>query len=219
MLNYPPGVNRVIRKVVWYAFLIGAAVEFSLASAGYHAVALTGWLDFAFCTLAAAVILSEAAAHVGWRMAALAGVIVVTVSGAVAWLGAPRAGLCYTPAFGPLLANRLPLVLPLLWWALAGGWYLVWHRALPVFDARVVALLVAGALLLTDWLLEPFAARRYYWTWAQGAAPGLNYLGWLALAFILARVVPLRGDSKPDNLYRPLTVTLALAALFLTARF
>ncbi|MDR1303590.1 MAG: carotenoid biosynthesis protein [Verrucomicrobiales bacterium] len=216
-------MNRAIRNICWHLFLACAALEFIISTVRTHAApwpALTVWVDFTFFALAAAVVLCEAAAHAGWRPALLALLIISTVSGAACWFGASYLRLTYTPMLGPLIARTLPLAVPLLWWSLIGGGYLVWHRVLPLFDARMVAFLTAISALTVGWLLEPFATRvKFYWTWEHGAAPWQYYLGWLALAFILARVVPLQGDSQPVSCRRPLTVTLVMAAWFALGRW
>ncbi|MDR2462735.1 MAG: hypothetical protein LBD30_03030 [Verrucomicrobiales bacterium] len=207
-----------MKKIFWWLFLAWSALELTVSAARFQSAgipALPSLIDFVFFTLAAAVILFEAASHVGWRKTWLAFFIVVTVSGAAFRLGAPRLGLACTPTMGLLIADSLPLALPLLWWSLIGGFYLTYHRVLPIFDARVVALLVALSALTVGWLLEPFASRlKHYWLWEQGSAPWLYWLGWLVLAFALARIIPLRGDSKPTGCQKPLTVTLILAVLF-----
>jgi hypothetical protein len=214
-------MNRKFRQAVWLAFLAWAALELVTSGAKFRPAscpALPPWIDFGFFALAAAVILFEAAAHVGWRTGWLAFAIVGVTSGGACWLAARRFGPEITPMLGPMIGG-LPLALPLLWWAMIGGLYLLYHCLLPLFDARVVALLTGVSSLVLYALLEPFASQhKFYWLWPGGKAPWLAYFGWLLLAFGLARLAPLKGDSKPAGWRRPLTVIAALAAVFVSGR-
>jgi uncharacterized membrane protein len=211
-------MNRNIRNISWYLFLAWSALELAINLGKFKSAALPAlpaWIDFVFYTLAAANILFEAAAHVGWKKTWLSFLIVGAVGGGACYFGSTRIGPAYTPLMGPLIANTLPLALPLLWWTVIGGFYLLFRYLLPIFDPRVLALLTAVATLLFYTLLEPFAARvKLYWIWNQGSAPWLNYFSWLLLAFALARIIPLKGDSAPADFKRPLIAILIMLLIF-----
>ena len=89
----------------------------------------------------------------------------------------------YGDVLGPKLWG-IPLVIGVNWMlvvyavcssldAVAGRW--------PVAPRAVVA---AAALVLLDVLIEPVAIELDYWTWAAGAPPTQNYVGWFGVGLI-----------------------------------
>jgi len=210
-------MNRKAAQFLWYAFLAWAIIELTVSVGKFKSTVwptLPAWLDFTFFALAAANVLLLASEHVGSRKAWLSFFIVTILSGTACYLGRDFVNLSYTPLMGPMIGGSLPLALPLLWWALVGSLYLLYRYILPIFDARVLALLTAVSILVFDWLLEPFAWRiKYYWIWNHGEIPWQNYFAWLILAFLLARLVPLKGASAPAGYQKPLSVILVLLAV------
>ncbi|MDR0533696.1 MAG: carotenoid biosynthesis protein [Verrucomicrobiales bacterium] len=211
-----------IKTLTWYAFLVWAVIELAISVGNFKSSAwpaLPSWLDFIFFALAAANILLLAAEHVGRRKAWLSFFIVTVLSGAACYFGRDFVNLSYTPLMGPMIVGSVPLALPLLWWTVVGGFYLVYRYVLPVFDARVLALMISVSVLVFDWILEPFAWRiKFYWLWNHGTVPWQNYFVWLLLSFVLARLVPLKGDSSPAGYQKPIIVISVMLAVFILTR-
>ncbi|MFJ1461418.1 carotenoid biosynthesis protein [Nocardia sp. N2S4-5] len=112
---------------------------------------------------------------------------------------------CYGYAqgrLGPAVAD-VPLLIPLAW---TGGLYPVWvvaNRLSSVAAVRI--LLTAVGAVGWDLFLDPQMVADGQWTWCspQPGLPGLaeipytNYLGWFAVATVMAALLELLGRRYP----------------------
>ncbi|WP_374111217.1 carotenoid biosynthesis protein [Nocardia sp. JCM 34519.1] len=112
---------------------------------------------------------------------------------------------CYDYAvgrIGPALAG-VPLLVPLAW---TGGLYPVWVVAGLLAQRRAVRIgLTAIGAVGWDLFLDPQMVADGQWTWCA-SAPGLpgiaqipytNYLGWLAVALVMAGLLSLLEQVSP----------------------
>jgi len=203
-MPYHGDMNRKIRQFFWYAFLVFAVLEFVAGVVKFgseQCPSLPMWLDLVFFSLAAINVLYFVAGHVGAMKARLSFGIVIVIVGAICWFEARHTDFDFTAKAEPMLFGTVPVMLLLMWWSVIGAAYLFWHRVLPLYDARVVALLTTTVATAMDFLLQPGAGWLHYFTW------------FLAFFFI-ARVLPLKGDSKPVDGLKPLAVLVIFAVIF-----
>jgi uncharacterized membrane protein len=103
-----------------------------------------------------------------------------------------------------------------------------WLRRLPPY----VWMAIVGALATTAWdmMIDPIAVSQGWWLWTEGGAyapyvkngvPISNFLGWLAVSFLINMIYRLVADTVPRprrslslSIYGPLTL---YASLFLTS--
>jgi putative membrane protein len=97
--------------------------------------------------------------------------------------GVPFGAYGYTTLLGPRWLERVPLVIPLSWFAMAVPSYALALRALP--DAGRVRRVVLASLVLVAWdlALDPAMSHATkYWVWGQAGSyygmPLHNLLGW-----------------------------------------
>lgn len=177
--------------------------------------------DMVFLALAAALLGLWLGARVGAARAWLLFGWVILGSGVVEWVGVhhawPFGEYHYTGHLGPELAGSLPLAVPLAWWVIMLPAYLSAQAALALIFAppkksagdppvvspwprRLLAAATALGAVAMDFALEPAAETRRYWSWVSSGpwygVPGRNFLGWAALAFILALGMQLIAGKK-----------------------
>jgi uncharacterized membrane protein len=128
--------------------------------------------------------------------------------------GFPFGEYGYSGDLGPRLAG-VPVVVPLAWTWMAWPAWLAAVRITRSPAARVA--LAAVGLAAWDLFLDPQMVAEGYWTWADPhpALPGVpgvpvgNYLGWLAVALVMAALLRVtaaehsppgaRGGHGPDD--------------------
>lgn len=100
--------------------------------------------------------------------------------------GFPFGTYFYGTVLGPKLWNT-PLLIGINWTLVTYCSNEVLRRVSPAWTP-VWALVLLGALLptLLDVLIEPVAIRLVFWTWAGGAPPIQNYIGWFAVSLIIS---------------------------------
>ncbi|GAA5058781.1 carotenoid biosynthesis protein [Nocardia callitridis] len=175
--------------------------------------------------LSAATALTHAATTRGARFA-IGLLVAVSGVGLVAEIIGTTTGYpfgCYayaTAGLGPAVAG-VPLVIALAW---TGGLYPVWMVAGAVADrtSNRIALTAVGAVGW-DLFLDPQMVADGRWTWCDEGSglPGLpaipytNYLGWFAVALLmavllttLARRFPPLSDPAPTAMFVPIAVFL-----------
>jgi uncharacterized membrane protein len=118
----------------------------------------------------------------------------------------------YTVALGPSI-GAVPVLIPLAWFALAYPTSVLvdlvagrWVGGSTGGPRRLVALAVAGALLMAAWdvALDPILSGPTYraWVWEAsgtvGAVPAQNYLGWAATAFAIYLAFRLVARRVPE---------------------
>jgi putative membrane protein len=141
--------------------------------------------------------------------------------------GVPFGTYSYAGSLGPTVFG-VPWVIPLAWTMMAWpAWLvadrlvadrLVADRLVPDTPARIA---VAGwALASWDVFLDPQMVDAGHWTWAGGAIPLTNYVGWLgvalAIAALLSRVDVRSGHAGTGYDDRPM-YTLYLWTYFSSA--
>lgn len=212
----------------WSATAVGAAVAAVAAQITYPLV-VGGALDVVTVAVVGLLALAAAAHACATRSVPWAlGFVLITAGLGLAFevvgtaTGFPFGCYSYaTERLGPSVAG-VPLVVPLAW---TGGFYPVWcavgvvakrwSRG-PLFRIGLVAVTVTG----WDLYLDPQMVAAGYWSWCS-TVPGLpglapipvtNYLGWLAVALVMATAVEVltrrtRGGDLPS---KAVAVPLAL---------
>lgn len=74
----------------------------------------------------------------------------------------------------------------------------------------VFALSGAAAPTALDVLIEPVAIRLGYWSWARGTPPIENYVGWFAVAFLIAVAYRFLITNETRNPMAPVLLGLQL---------
>jgi len=176
--------------------------------------------DFLFLALAAALLGLWLGARVGAARAWALFAWVVIGTGLVEWVGLshglPFGEYHYSYHFGPELAGRLPLAVPLAWWVVVLPVYLSAQAALSLIFApkknsaaprqtspwpiRLLALTTALGGVAMDFGMEPAAVMRRYWTWVSSGpwygVPWMNFFGWVVVVFALALGMQLLAGKK-----------------------
>ena len=126
-----------------------------------------------------------------WLPAAMA---VFVVSLAVEYYGAcrglPFGTYVYSPLLGYSIGGKVPLVVPLNWFAMGLASYLLSATLLP--SAFCVRQIVTAAFLLSwDLALDPAMSHvTHYWHWQETGAyygvPWLNFVGWLVTGVLIS---------------------------------
>lgn len=229
--------------LVWTAFIaviwscgIGDGVFTKTVGNGDLRAALE-WLigvgDIVWITLAAANIhlwLAETEGLAAARRWALIVIIGVAALAALSvWSGFPLGAIRYSPPLGVKL-GPVPLGLPLLWFALIIGARQTVLRVWPGAGQAQLAAAVGGLALLTDFNLEPVAAKiRGFWFWSASAPfkpplfdpPWTNYAAWAGVAAALTFALREQRVAAGTRVSaaRPVTIFVVLNAVFLAANF
>jgi putative membrane protein len=121
--------------------------------------------------------------------------------------GVPFGAYSYSGLLGPAWLERVPVVIPLSWFAMALPAYALARRVHPV---SVPARIGFGSIVLLSWdlALDPaMSAATRYWEWgATGpyyGMPWLNLLGWYATGVVLMGVLVWRDDGWVARLPLP----------------
>lgn len=209
-------VNRVLRGPGWVtqrAVIVAAvpAMLLVLVQIAYpltHGVARDR-VTVAVVLLSAATALVHAGLTRGVRWAAGL-LVIVSGIGLIAEIVGTTTGVpfgCYEYASGRLGAAvaEVPLVVPLAW---TGGVYPVWVAVrLASSRAGVRVSLTALGVVGWDLFLDPQMVADGQWRWNSGlpGLPGLgqipytNYLGWFAVALVMAGLLELWDRTAPDS--------------------
>ncbi len=228
-------MSRVRRTLAfrWYVRLVGFSI---LGSALSKATSLDPGLiapvaSILTLTLAVACVarpILASAGRIGWLVLAAILAIGATAEIVGLYTGWPFGAYEYTGRWLPSLTlpggRSFPAALPFAWLMMAAGGYLA---ALKLGAGKAAP--VAGALLATlaDLAIEPAATGPLgYWTWSEsqpvsgwlGAAPLLNYAGWLLTSLMAGGVLSLAGVRKCEDPEPGLVLALhvgLMAALWL----
>jgi len=176
-----------------------------------------GWGDFIFLLVGAALVTRSYARIMGWQRTGQALGLTALITGSLEALGTKTGwifGSYLYPHgnFGPLLADVLPLAIPLAWWCVLGGAWAVlglWQRKngnLPLLSTLVLASLIA---VWVDFGLEPVAFHiRQYWLWDIAAGgfyygvPLFNFISWAGVS-LLTLALLVRWDLLPQPTPKP----------------
>lgn len=234
------------QSLVWSFFLADSLLLLLIVPGEIGAAQLRAWLpagstrtallqilpalDASWITLAAINTYLFLVATEGLATARRWTLLILTLSGSLAWANArtgfPFGPLVFTDNLGLRLAHVLPFTLPLLWLVLLVNGRSVllflWPRAHPLTLAAGSGLLAT----LIDLNLEPVAWKmRAWWLWyplardAPAWPPLRNSLAWFTLAFILTGL--LRGDrmiaARPSFPLRPFLILALLNGVCLAA--
>lgn len=178
----------------WVAGIPGAAQTYAIVYA--HIGQVQVW--FLWAILAAALI-----RRTGWRWVpaflALYSLSFLSEFAGTSY-GIPFGGYAYGPLLGPTWFDRVPIVIPLSWFAMALPSYAL---AAPIGLARgrvAHVALASGLLVAWDLALDPaMSALTPYWIWSESGPyygmPWLNLLGWYLTALVLmGALAALRAD-------------------------
>jgi len=101
----------------------------------------------------------------------------------------------YTDRMGPKLSGPLPVVVPLMWFAICylGGSMtdlLVSGLSLPAAAVPPVrAVAAAGIVTLFDMVIDPIAVAEKRWVWEKPGGyhgiPASNFIGWFAIVLVI----------------------------------
>lgn len=188
--------------------------------------------DIAWITLAAINVHGSIAESEGLRAARRWALIVcgggLMVSAVSVLAGYPLGAIRYGTALGMKL-GPVPWGVPLLWFVLVIGGRAAVLRAFPRAGNAWVAVATGALIALTDFNLEPAAAKlRGFWSWLANPPslppifdpPRMNYGAWFVFGTLLAwmlredRVVP---DSQSRS-WKPVIIFALFNAVFLLAR-
>lgn len=125
--------------------------------------------------------------HQDWNKSFLIFGILTFLIGMTAEIIGVKTGLIFGDyIYGPVLGLKLmevPLIIGVNWLILAYMWGKLGAdlNIPPVFSAIVASI----GMVAMDFLIEPVAIALDFWAWTSGDIPISNYLGWLAVAFII----------------------------------
>ncbi len=142
-------------------------------------------------------------------------------------------GLLEFPGGEPAIAGGVPVSVPLLWWLVVGGGFLVVEGFWGDLRAGVSAYTALVAVLMASMILPVVGRLRDYWRWPAPANPaaaaffGMPWVvlaGWFTLALALALGLVMLGDNRSSaeerrrrQAWAPAAVLLALTAVCLGA--
>lgn len=195
------GSDRLIRVVRWVLGANAALIVFSLAGTASRLYGPAPDLDYATIasvmaiatiSLGSLVALLLMVRSQGWRSVLLLLALCAIIAGGLEYLstitGFPFGQYHYTDALGPLLFDRVPLLIPIAWFMMMYPALQIGHRLRlgPVHLG-----LFAGAMLMVwDFALDPamttgFAA----WVWDHTGwyydIPPQNFPAWFATAWLI----------------------------------
>jgi uncharacterized membrane protein len=202
--------NRDLRAALEWLIGVGDIVWITLAAANTHL-----WLAET----------EGLATARRWALTVLGGA--AALAALSVWTGFPLGAIRYSAPLGVKL-GPVPLGLPLLWFALIIGARQIVLRIWPKAGPTQLAAMVGGLALLTEYNLEPVAAKvRGFWFWSASTPfapplftpPWTNYAAWAvaaaALTFALREERVAAGTRV--SAARPLTIFVVLNAVFLVA--
>jgi uncharacterized membrane protein len=232
---------RMVMWLHWFLTIVFAATFVLVAVMLFKPLKLpgdAGWPEALLLVSGVACTITSATRRLPLQNVLLATFIIIVIGGAVQSLGAmtdmPFGPFRFGPGIGSEIFNTLPWAVPLIW-------------VLAVLNSRGVARLIlrpwrkvsgygfwltgitAALTLLFDFALEPFASRvRHYWIWMPTklpvtweGAPVSNFLGWAAVAALIAVVIaPALINKQPGKKnvpdFHPFAVWLGAILLFAT---
>jgi uncharacterized membrane protein len=123
-----------------------------------------------------------------WSLRVLAVLVAVLLTGTLT--GQPFGQFYYTPNFGRVIGNIMPLAAPFLWYVIITGFLVVMRGFMPSISARQEAFAVATSVTIFDWLLEPYTVWvKGYWIWRTNEVPLQNYITWWSITYLLVRLL------------------------------
>lgn len=213
--------NKIARIALGSLAVFTLVAVVGYGTFGRHPGLLARWPDLAviyawsFTAFAQGQVWLSAAAMLALLIPRVGGVFVFSLAASYAisfaaeysgtsW-GLPFGGYAYTSLLGPMLADKVPVVIPLSWWLMALPSYSLAARALPRSPVRRVAL---ASLLLLVWDLALDPAMSYlttYWVWSETGPyygmPFLNLFGWYVTGVaLMAAMAALRVERWSSRL-------------------
>jgi len=181
------------------------------------------WGDFVFNVLAFLNVYFAAVERLGLAKARKSMLIILPASAALEYIGTqtgyPFGAYGYTDAFGPQLFGVVPMAIPLAWFSIVAGGYLLLSQYLPTWNRIQLSLGTGLLAVFLDWIMEPFAyGVREYWIWGDGSVPWQNYASWFAAAAVLACLCPLQAPSRANPDVRPAVILGAMLLTFVLGR-
>lgn len=126
---------------------------------------------------------------------AIVGIGIVVVSFGIEWLGVQTGQIFGSYQYGQTLQPAIggvPISIGSAWFVMLVASTAVAQKIAPKSLAAgfgfKIAFLVALLMVCFDLLMEPAAAKLYYWTWLSDDIPLRNYLMWFGLSFIFAAI-------------------------------
>jgi uncharacterized membrane protein len=175
--------------------------------------------DFVFIGLATLNVYMASVHRLGLARTRWAALIILPASAVLEYVGTktgvPFGAYEYTENFGPRLLETLPIAIPLSWFVVVVGAYLLFSQWLPMWSRWQLSFLVGVFAMIFDWFMEPFAyGVRVYWTWEAGSVPLQNYATWLVTCMLLARVAPIHSAPLVKTDWRPAVVLGLMMVMF-----
>lgn len=182
------------------------------------------WGDFIFMLLAFVNIFLATVRSIGWKDTFFCAFQILSISFLIEAYGTltgfPFGPYIYTQNFGPLIANLVPVAIPLAWFTIINGCILIFKKFQSSVPIWLLALATGISAFCIDWLMEPFAWRvRGYWIWQCNSIPLQNYAAWFVIAALLASLNPLARTSllnPPDK--RALFIISTICIVFIIGR-
>jgi len=114
--------------------------------------------------------------------------------------------------YGTVLGLKVlgvPLMIGVNWFLLV---YITGVSCLTIKNDFLAAMSSALIMVILDFLIEPVAITLNFWTWHSEDIPLSNYVGWLAVAFLI-QLIYRKSNFRKDN---PIAIFLliSLAAFF-----
>ncbi len=120
-----------------------------------------------------------------WRFVFFA--VFAFVVGMISEIIGVKTGLIFGDySYGPVLGWKImgvPIIIGVNWLLLAYMWGKL--AATKKWHPLVSAILAALGMVMMDFLIEPVAISLDFWSWSQEDIPLSNYVGWLAIAFLI----------------------------------
>ncbi|MFN3997511.1 carotenoid biosynthesis protein [Algoriphagus sp.] len=115
----------------------------------------------------------------------------------------------YGPTLGPKLWD-VPLIIGVNWFILS---YLTGSLFRKIKNDYYAAFLGAIAMTSLDYIIEPVAVELDFWAWKYDTIPPTNYLGWVAVSFLI-HLIYRKANFEKEN---PISAFLLMALIIFFA--
>ena len=212
-----------MKNISGFIFLVWGWVGVFLLTANVP-LPFPGMADLLFMLFGAWWVALELKDQLGIKQALYALIWVAIVSAIVETIGTktgvPFGAYTYTEAFGPMLAEVIPVAIPLAWIIVLFPVYAFVAQVAKGPSLRVV--LCALGCTIVDLVIEPVACVvRGYWIWfPEGpyfTVPWSNSFGWFILSLFIALGLEFIFKGRLPKLTVPLKGTLTIVLLSFVA--